>query len=64
MSAAISGVWGSTDSVPLGGVGSSTALESDKETIIDLLLTWDPSDNFSAWVNADWRNVELDPTCS
>jgi hypothetical protein len=35
------------------------SLESDKETIADLVITWDPTPEFSAWLNATYREVEL-----
>jgi hypothetical protein len=38
------------------------SLESDKDTIADLVVTWDPTPEFSGWLNATWREVELSQT--
>ncbi len=60
---AFNGIWGSTNSALAGAFGEG-ALESDKEHIFNLLFTWNPLEEFSMWVNADYRNLELDQVSS
>ena len=45
-SASLNGIWG-TDTP-----GSS----ADQYTILDLILTWDPNERLSLWLNADWNH--------
>jgi hypothetical protein len=52
----------STTCVP--GPATICSLESDKETIGDLVITWDPTPEFSGWLNATYREVELSQTKS
>jgi hypothetical protein len=47
------GAYGAADS----GQGVETR-DGDKETILDLIVRWDPSDDFSAYVNADYIDSE------
>lgn len=54
-SASFNGIWGSTDSFARAGTGSN---ERDKDTILDLILSWDPNEQFSGYINANWREVE------
>jgi hypothetical protein len=55
------GAYGSSDSAqntlsPIPGAPDMHA--GDKETILDLILRWNPSDDFSAYVNADYIDSE------
>ncbi len=47
------GAYGDADS----GQGASLP-SSNKEMILDFILSWDPSDNFSAYINADYIDSE------
>lgn len=38
------------------------SLESDKDTIASLVITWDPIPDLSMWVDGTWREVELSQT--
>ena len=49
----LAGVHGDADS---GNGFDSPA--GDKETIIDLILSWDPNEQFSTYINADWIETE------
>lgn len=51
--AAFSGVWGNST----GGQGEETA-DGAKETILDVVVTWDPSDKFSSHLNVDYIRTE------
>ncbi|MEN8184945.1 MAG: outer membrane beta-barrel protein [Myxococcota bacterium] len=71
----LSGTWGSTNGAllatnggvyappctPLASTGQCTqgSLESDKEIIGDLVVTWDPTADLSLWVDGTWRRVDL-----
>ena len=44
----LSGLWGAPNS----------SNERDKEMILDAILSFDPSENFSGYINATWRDVE------
>ena len=52
LSVSFNGVHGSADS----GQGDTRA--GDKETIYDLIVGWDPSEEFSAYINADYIDSE------
>ncbi|MHC5035556.1 MAG: outer membrane beta-barrel protein, partial [Planctomycetota bacterium] len=57
VSASFNGVYGSADSSQANfGIPDTNA--GDKETILDLILRWNPSDDFSAYVNADYIESE------
>ncbi len=63
--AAFNGTWGGTNSalgtpVGEGGVFGEGSLESDKEVIYNLVFTWDPLEELSMWINADYRTVEIE----
>ncbi len=47
------GVHGASDS----GAGQDT-FSGDKETILDFILSYDPNENFSGYINADWIRTE------
>ncbi|MFQ5700104.1 MAG: outer membrane beta-barrel protein, partial [Myxococcota bacterium] len=53
LSGSFNGTYGASDS----GQGEDT-LAGDKELILDLILGWDPSERFSAYINADWIDSE------
>ena len=42
------------DAQEAGGGGKS----GDKETILDLIIGWEPSESFSSYINADWISTE------
>jgi hypothetical protein len=78
LSANLNGSWGSTNgaltSFGVSGAGTSLcagavqpagticSLESDDETIADLVITWDPTPEFSGWINGTYRTLELSQT--
>ena len=47
------GTWGSADSG-----GSVTGDSSDDELILDVILSWDPMDNLSTYINADYIQTD------
>jgi hypothetical protein len=51
--ASFNGVWGDSDS----GQGMDT-YAGDKEVILDFILSYDPTENFSGYINADWISSE------
>lgn len=53
------GAWGAADSG-----GSATGNSGDDELILDFILSWDPTENFSTYINADYivtDNAAVDP---
>ena len=50
------GAYGASDSGQLL-IGSPDTNAGDKETILDLIVRWDPNDDFSAYLNADYINL-------
>lgn len=53
MGASFNGAYGSADS----GAGTNTPA-GDKELILDLIFNWDPTDDISTYVNADYIDTE------
>lgn len=53
MFASFNGTTGDSDS----GRGIDTA-SGDQETILDFVLTWDPTEKLSTWANVDWLKSE------
>jgi hypothetical protein len=53
MFASFNGTTGDSDS----GRGLDTA-SGDQETILDFVLTWDPTEKLSTWANVDWLKSE------
>jgi hypothetical protein len=44
------------------GASTICSLESDKEIIGDIVVTWDPTPEFSGWLNATYREIDLSQT--
>ena len=53
VSVSLAGVHGAAQEAPNGG-----GLSGDKETILDLILGWSPSESFESYVNADYISTE------
>lgn len=56
VSISLAGTWGAAQEAGGG------ALAGDKETIIDLIIGFSPSDSFEAYINADYIDTENDLT--
>lgn len=65
----VNGIWGSNSKLEADRGRSPPAASTtsaDKSGIVDLVVNWDPSENLSTWVNADYfwtsgDNVPADP---
>jgi hypothetical protein len=51
---------GATTNCGGAGVPTCGSLESDKELILDAVVSWDPTESLAFWANADYRTLELD----
>ncbi|NNL86510.1 MAG: outer membrane beta-barrel protein [Myxococcales bacterium] len=64
VSVSFAGAYGDSDSGQGTALGTRGTPSGDKEMILDFILSWDPNDAFSAYINADYIDSEnsTDPT--